>query len=411
MIASVTKLDLSKYPWMNTAELQTLFKALAAGGGEARFVGGVVRDALLGNQVDDIDLAVNLPPEKVTSLLTAAGIKVVPTGIEHGTVTAVMGHQGYEITTLRRDVETDGRHAKVDFTDDWKADAARRDFTINAIYADAKGRLYDYFNGREDLTRGRVRFIGNPEERLIEDVLRILRYFRFYAAFGHGEADSKAMKACQKLAPLLSQLSAERVWKEINKMLISSNPLPAWKLMHDKKILTHILPEAAHLNRLSRLVELEQKHTRPDAIRRLASLLVWGEAVAKKVAERLRLSNRETTKLQILGKLPARLQGYSDPIPLRGLLYEFGKENIRDALLLLAADEVVNNLDEALRIVDAWEKPVFPLQGTDLMRLGLKESPRMGEILRSVETWWKQKDFQPTKGECLTEVEKYLSGY
>jgi len=404
VIENVTNLDPANHPWMTAPGLAGLFAALDEDGGVARFVGGAVRDALLGREVSDVDLAVNVPPDKLMVLLEAADIRVVPTGVEHGTVTAVIDHRGYEITTLRQDVETHGRRATVAFTDDWQADAARRDFTMNALYVDRKGKLYDYFGGRRDLARGRVRFIGKPEERINEDYLRILRYFRFHAWFGRGEADGEALRACEKGADRLSTLSAERIWKEINKLLLADDPVPAWRLMLAHNILPSVLPEAKNVVRLAKVVKLEKSHAPPDSLRRLASLLVWGDAIAKSVAERLRFSTREAKKLQALGTLPARLQQNLTEKSLRRFLYEIGPEYMRDALFILAADEPVEDFESILALIGNWARPVFPLKGEDIMKLGVRLGPGVGEILREVETWWQEKDFRPTKEECLAEA-------
>ena len=251
MTEKTDRLDPARHSWLNDAALCRILDAIKAGGGEARVVGGAVRDALVGRTPGEIDLAVNLPPEKTAELLTKTGLKVVPTGIAHGTITAVSDHRGFEITTLRRDVETDGRRAKVAFTDDWQADAARRDFTINALYADADGRLYDYFGGRADIAAGHVRFIGDAAARIKEDVLRILRFFRFAAWFGRGAFDAESLAACREWTGLLPKLSAERIAKEILKMARAApKPAPIWQAMIENGILEPILPEAKNVARL-----------------------------------------------------------------------------------------------------------------------------------------------------------------
>lgn len=408
-MTSVDHLDPAQHTWMRKEGLRCLLQTIKAGNGEARLVGGCVRDALLGRPVGDVDLAVNLPPEKVSDLLTQAGFKVVPTGIDHGTVTAVVDHKGYEITTLRYDIETDGRRAKVAFTDDWQADAARRDFTFNALYADADGKLYDYFSGREDLTAGHVRFIGDARARIQEDVLRILRFFRFYAWFGRGEPDREGLAACRELAALLPKLSVERVWKEISRLLASSNPLPSWQLMKEQGVLSHVLPEADNLPRLAALLNTEKKYEiSSDALMRLAALLPKDEKLAGAIARRLKLSGKDAERLGSLVALPDQLRGRLDPVPFRRALYHYGVGPARDAAILLAADAPAMDLEPVLARAATWEKPVFPIQGNDILKLGIPAGPQVGEILQAVEEWWIGQDFRPNRAECLTEAQRDL---
>jgi len=399
------RLDPARQLWMNSEGVLRIFAAITQSGGKLRFVGGCVRDALLGKCVGDVDLACDLPPEKSVEIFKAANIKVSPTGIEHGTITAIADHKGYEITTLRRDVETDGRHAKVEFTGDWQADAARRDFTMNALYADPDGTVHDYFNGRDDLAKGLVRFIGSPEDRIKEDVLRILRFFRFHAWFGQGPADAAGLKACRDLAPSLPQLSVERVWREIAKLLAADNPAPAWRLMIDHQILPHILPEATNITRLENLLISEKKFENPTSnLARFAALLPQDAEAAGKIAQKLKLSNRETAHLQALATLPANLRGKLDPIPFRRMLYEYGPELCREAALLLAAEDRAADLEPALTTAAAWEKPVFPLKGEDLLKIGLAPGPKVGETLRALEEWWASRDFRPSRQECVAAI-------
>ena len=259
-------------PWMTEAATASVLGAL---GGTARFVGGCVRDALLGRAIVDIDIATPLLPEEVMRRLEAAGIKAVPTGLDHGTVTAVAPPRRFEVTTLRRDVETDGRHARVAFTDDWAADASRRDFTMNALFLDAEGRVFDPMGGLPDLHAGRVRFVGDPATRIREDVLRILRFYRFQAHYGRGEADPPARADCRALAPLLPSLSGERVAAELLKLLAAPDPMPTLRLMAADGVLAMLLPEARRLARLAALIPLEGIG---DPLRRLAALLDDGAA-------------------------------------------------------------------------------------------------------------------------------------
>jgi len=375
-----------------------------SGGGEARVVGGAVRDALLGRAVKEIDFASTLPPEKTAALMKQAGIKTVPTGIEHGTITVVVDGEGYEITTLRHDIETDGRRAKVAFTDDWQGDAARRDFTMNALYMDADGTLYDFFDGRADLAADHVRFIGDARQRIREDVLRILRFFRFYAWFGRGAMDADGFAACRELAGLIPQLSVERVWREIVKLLTAPDPAPCWRLMMEAGVVEQILPEASDVARLDSLIAVERHYETPQQpLRRLAAV-VTGEAASTMeppIAQRLKLSKREAIKLQKLVVLPALLNGKLDPVPFRRALYENGVEDACDAALLCAAAHPATDLDGVFETAATWNNPRFPLQGSDLLKLGMQPGAAVGKLLRTLEEAWIAADFRPTREECL----------
>jgi poly(A) polymerase len=337
-------------------------------------------------------------------ILARQGVKTVPTGLAHGTVTAVVDHAGYEITTLRRDVATDGRHAQVAFTDDWRADAARRDFTFNALYLDAEGRLYDYFGGADDAASGHVRFIGDARARIAEDVLRILRFFRFYAWFGKGGADAEGLAACRELAHLMPRLSAERVARETLKLLAAENPLPAWSLMCESGVAASFMPEARDLGRLQALLENEKRHReKPSALLRFAALLPEDEAVAASVAARLRLSRRDGEALGALAKLPGLLRGVSDAAGLRRLLYVYGAENCRAAAFLAGV-----RIAESLAVIGAWENPVFPLKGEDLVKRGVAAGPRVGEILRELEKEWIDGDFRAGREACLAWISRHV---
>lgn len=397
------RLDPARQPWMKGGGL-TIIQALAAAGAEARFVGGCVRDALLGQPVGDIDLAVNVPPDRVVQILQTAGIKCVPTGLDHGTITAVLDGKGYEITSLREDMATDGRHAEVRFTTDWQADASRRDFTMNALYLGADGQLTDFFHGRADIEARLVRFIGDAEQRIREDYLRILRFFRFYAWFGMGDADAVSLKACVSLAANLDRLSYERIWKEISKTLRAANPLGAWRLMLSHNILAKILDDAQNADRLQRLLGLGQPRN-PVALVRLAALLPENAVIVSEVAARLKMSKREQETLKALASLPAQLRNQLEPKSLRRALYEHDPDFVHDALLLMmAAGEDFNYLS-VMQVVEKWESPVLPVQGVDLLRLGVPAGPRVGEILRLVEAWWIAADFRPDREECLHAAE------
>jgi poly(A) polymerase len=410
--------QLDPQPWMIAPETQTVIAALSAGGAELRFVGGCVRDAILGRPVSDIDIATHDPPARVMELLEAAGIKAIPTGIAHGTVTAVLGKAHFEITTLRRDVETDGRHAKVAFTADWREDAARRDLTINAIFCTPDGKLYDPFGGLADLDAGRIRFVGDPRARLREDVLRLLRYFRFYAHYGKPPPDADALAACRELAPLLPTLSGERVAAELLKLLRAPDPAAVLLLMRDEGVLAHVLPEAATgpgIATLRALVTLEGPGA--DALRRLAALLdpAQGVAAARGIAERLRLSGAERERLAGLATLDPALTREMTTKTRRRLLYRWGAERFRDLALLAWAREIVADGPSARRAAEAWRehlaaaadwRPVeLPVKGRDLIALGVSAGPAMGQLLAALEEWWIAEDFVPDRAACLAKAE------
>src|SRR3954466_8523052 len=288
------RIDPSQHGWMTAPETVAVMAAL----GEGRFVGGAVRNALLGVPVVDIDIAVPIPPEEAAARLRAKGIKVVETGLDHGTITAIAGVHAFEVTSLRRDVETDGRHAKVAFTDNWAEDAARRDFTINALYASAGGEIFDYTTGVEDLAVGRVRFVGDARTRIAEDYLRVLRLFRFHAWYGKGELDADALRAAAEARDKLTTLSGERIAKELLRLLEAGNPAPVLRVMAATGILPLLLPGALQLPRLERLAEIEADNLFPrDGILRLAALLS-DDSDPHAVADALKLSNADRTRLE-----------------------------------------------------------------------------------------------------------------
>lgn len=365
-------------PWRQRPGLAELASVLGAAAGEARLVGGAVRDTLLGIDVADVDIATSHPPETVLDRLGTAGIKAVPTGLAHGTVTAVIGGQPVEVTTLRRDVETDGRHAVVAFTDDWREDAARRDFTMNALYADPlTGRVHDYFGGLEDLAAGRVRFIGSPLQRIAEDHLRILRFFRFHARFGDA-IDDEGLDACVARANDLMALSRERIAAELLKLLVAKAAVPVVELMVERGILAAVLPEIDEKG-ARRLRMLAARETAagvaPDAIRHLAALIPVDAAEA--IGARLKLSNAQRKRLVAAGT------GIGDEGP-RALAYRAGPESALDRMLMVGADPAA---------ILGWTPPRLPLTGGALVARGLNKGPAVAAALRQVETRWIAEDF------------------
>lgn len=405
--------------WMTAPETGRVIEALAADGAEVRFIGGCVRDALLKRPVSDIDLALAVPPERVMALLRRAGIRAVPTGLDHGTVTAIEGAMHFEITTLRRDVETDGRRARVAFTDDWQADAARRDFTFNALSCTVDGDIYDYFNGLADLAEGRVRFVGDALARIGEDVLRILRFFRFYAHFGRPPADAEALAACRQWADKLSILSGERVRIELLRTLMAPDPASVLALMTETHVLSHVLPEAATVERLRALTWLETRalarpDVRPDALRRLAAILAGDAATAIAIGGRLKLSNRQRDRLAALLAPDGAIAPETPPTALRQLLHRLGRDVARDRLLLAWASERAGGgrlaparsqawLD-LLGAIEGWSPVAFPVRGRDVLALGVPPGRRVGELLAAVERWWREGDFRADRVACLARL-------
>ncbi len=390
---------LAPQPWMTAPESRAVLAALDAGAADARFVGGCVRDAWLGRPVKDIDIATHAPPDRVMELLTAAGIRAIPTGIAHGTVTALSGGKPYEITTLRRDVESFGRHARVEFTDDWVEDAARRDLTMNALSCTADGVIHDPFDGLADLAAGRVRFVGDARRRIEEDVLRLLRFFRFYAHYGRGEPDAGALAACVALAPRLPTLSGERVRGELFRLLTAPNAAGVWRLMIDRGVMAHLLPAATATGRLDRLARLERDLDEPpDPTRRLAAVLVCDRAGALAAADTLRLSNTERDRLAALIEPSAAVSFRDDAATRRRALYRIGEAALyRDALLMAAAVDGGPLDAAALRaaLATAADLPGLrlPLAGRDLLALGIPHGPEVGRLLKAVEAWWIAEDF------------------
>ena len=346
---------------------------------EARVVGGAVRDALLGLPVADIDLATPRPPEAVIAALHAAGLRALPTGLAHGTVTALADGRGFEITTLRRDVTTDGRHAVVAFTADWRADAARRDFTLNALSLTRDGAVFDYFAGLADLRAGHVRFVGDPATRIAEDYLRILRFFRFHARYGRGAPDPAALAAIRAGAAGIDALSPERVWSEFRLLLATADPGGATALMDACGVLSHVLPEGADLQRLARLLTAGAPS---DPLLRLAALLAGD---ASHLADRLRLSTAERTRLLALRAGPVP-HPEDDDNALRRLLAETEPDILLGRVWL--ADDGAPGWAALRARLATLPRPVFPLAGRDVLALGLAPGPRVGALLGAVRDWW-----------------------
>ena len=383
-------------PWQKKVGMPRLLRALGAKEGETRFVGGCVRDTLLGLQVSDVDLATRLPPQDVMRRLEKAKIKAVPTGLAHGTVTAVVNGWPVEVTTLRRDVATDGRRATIAYTEDWREDAARRDFTINALMADpATDEIFDYFDGVADLEARRVRFIGDPLTRIAEDHLRILRFFRFHAKFGAGAPDRAALKACAARANDLMALSRERIADELLKLLDLDDPIATGRLMIKHGILKPVLPEIESADRLAALVAAERAAgIAPAAVRRLAALLPPDPEVAAAVAARLRLSKRQAKRL-----VSAAEPCLETP---EVLAYEIGAEAAIDRFLLQRKTEV------DLRALEGWKRPHLPISGGELIAMGLEPGPVVAATMQAVEREWTLSGFPGDRAEVRALARRHV---
>ena len=368
----------------------------------ARLVGGCVRDAWLGREVHDIDLATPDAPEAVVAALRGAGLKSAPTGIAHGTVTAIARHRGFEVTTLRRDVATDGRHAVVAFTEDWRADAARRDFTINALSMTADGAVYDHFDGLADLEAGRVRFVGDPATRIAEDYLRVLRFFRFQARYGRAAPDAAALMAITAAVPGLARLSAERVWSELKRILCGPDPAGSVALMRAAGVLAAVVPEAGEGAGLARMAAAGAP---ADAVLRLAAL-IDGDGAA--LAARLKLSGVEAGRLLALRAAVApdagALPDDADDDALRRALADTPAEVLVGAAWLAGRGEGLRARLLAIR------RPVFPLAGRDLAAVGVPAGPGMGALLRDLRGWWLQGGCRADAVACRVELARRLAG-
>lgn len=371
--------------------LQAVLDALP----QARLVGGCVRDVLAGRSVADVDLATPDRPEDVVAALHGAGLRSVPTGLAHGTITAVSDHQGFEVTTLRRDVTTDGRHAEVAWTDDWQIDAARRDFTMNAMSMARDGTVFDFFGGRTDLAAGLVRFVGDPAARIAEDYLRILRFFRFQARYGRQPPDDDTIVALREGVPGLAFLSPERVWSELKRILLAPDPVASLQLMAELGILRAILPEVAGLDRLGRLIAAGAP---PDPILRLASLLSGTMSDAIGLRDRLRLSNEEGAKLAALMDLPPDPD--SAPHEIRRALADTPAPVLIDRSWLM---HDAGGAELRARLA-AEPPPVFALAGRDALALGMAPGPAVGGLIRDVRAWWMAGGCVATAAECRAEL-------
>jgi poly(A) polymerase len=394
-------------PWLKSSPAARVLELLNKDGEEARVVGGAVRNTLMKIPVGDIDIATSAPPDEVIRRAAAAGIKSVPTGIAHGTVTLVVDAQPFEVTTLREDTETFGRKAKVAFGRDWAADAARRDFTVNGLSLDTDGVVYDYVGGLDDIAARRVRFIGDPDKRIAEDYLRILRFFRIHAAYGSGEPDRAGYLACIAGRAGLAALSAERVRMEVLKLLVADGAAAAVSAMTDAGLLLPIFGGIAYIGPFSGMIAAERLlGLKPDPIRRLAALAVAVTEDARRVAVRLRLTNAEARALDSMGHRWWRLDGM-DEARARRRLYRLGEDFYRNRLLLAWARSGGNPDDvrwtELATLPQRWSAPKFPLKAADFIARGMAEGPALGQALALAEDAWLAADF-PREATALKAI-------
>ncbi len=405
-------------PWMALPDTKAVIAALEAGGspGCARFVGGCVRNTLMAKPIDDIDIATTLTPDQVIAALGAAGLRAVPTGIDHGTVTAISNGRPYEITTLRRDVSTDGRRAVVSFTHHWNEDAQRRDFRFNALYVDIHGGLYDPTGeGVNDAREGRVVFVGDPSTRIREDYLRILRFFRFHAWYGRGEADHDALAACKALKDGLAGLAAERTQKELLKLAAADDPRPALRLMAATGVLSSSLPFVTSLARFEGLIAIQTEQLfENDPELRLAALVPDDPEIARQAAEQLRLSNALKERLiAAAGKSPP-IVSWMSPRETRRAVYALGPRTFSDRVKLAwaASDRTATTAQwrGLLALGESWAPPAFPLTGDEILKAGVPKGPMVGEVMREVETWWIDQDFIDDKFSIIERLKAVAQG-
>jgi len=403
-------LKLEKIPWLSKGPLARLLSVLDADGEETRVVGGAVRNAVLGLKVGEIDLATTALPEKVVQRVAAEGFNAVPTGIEHGTVTVVVEGKPFEVTTLREDVETFGRHAKVRFGRDWKKDAERRDFTINALFLKRDSEVVDYVGGLHDLGAKRVRFIGDPETRIREDYLRVLRFFRFYATYGEELIDKAGLGACIRAREELATLARERVRAELLKLLMAKHAVPALAVMGEAGLLGAVLGGVPLLASYSNMIKAEAATSLgPEPVRRLGALGVFIVEDADRLRERLRLANAEHQRLQSMGDRWWRISPEAGEQDARALLYRIGIENFRDRVLVAFARSQAKDDDKAwhnlIALPGRWTPPKFPLAAKDLIERGIDKGPLLGAALAHAEEEWIKAGFpmEPKRFEAIAD--------
>lgn len=402
----MTRLNPRQFSWMQGDDIEAIFAAFPKG--TLRFVGGCVRNALMGVKVEDTDLAVQLKPKEAAAALEKAGIKYIPTGIEHGTITAIMSKIPFEITSLRKDVETDGRRAVVSFTTDWAEDAQRRDLTINALYADLEGNIFDPTGqGLDDLKAMKFRFVGDAEARVQEDYLRILRFFRFVAWYGgSAKLDAAALKACRENKRGLKKLSAERVWSELKKLLNAPDPSRAVRIMLINEVLDTLLPEASNAEGLSKMVSLERREAiKPDPLLRLMAMSAREPLQMALLCKRMKMSTKETARLRAWSDSSIALNPHADDPEKMKAIYFAGKQVVIDRSRVRAAgeeDAIMSSRWMSLAdLAMGWTPPEFPLSGKDLQAAGVEPGPKMGKVLEALKALWVRSSFTADRDKLL----------
>ena len=411
MMTPLPKIDIGA--WKAAAGARSVFAALSVGGAEARIIGGAVRNALMGRPIADIDFATTAAPETVLRLAAAARIKVVPTGIDHGTLTLVVHGQPFEVTTLREDISTDGRRAAVRFGSDWEADARRRDFTVNALSVDADGMVHDPLGGYDDIVARRIRFIGAAEQRIAEDRLRILRFFRFNAEYGRGAVDAAGLAATTRARNELRELSAERVGQEMRRLITAPRAAEMLGVMQEAGILTIVLGGIGTVATLARLAAFEEASgMAPDPTLRLAALACRIEEDVLRIGVHLRLANAERDRM--LAALAAA-RAVTPPPDERGArlaLYRHGAAAYADGVALAAAwsgAESDVRWGQLMALPKRWPAPRFPLTGRDIIGHGVEAGPAVGALLRAVEDWWIERDFAPDEAELRRRLQQAMA--
>ncbi|MAH85377.1 MAG: hypothetical protein CBB68_14215 [Rhodospirillaceae bacterium TMED8] len=417
--------QLESQTWITAPATQSVIAALQADGTQVRFIGGCVRDALAKRSVNDIDIATPDHPRVVLKLLESAGIRAVPTNLAHGTVTAVSGDKGYQITTLRQDKNTDGRRAEIAFTDNWGIDSQRRDLTINAMSATRNGEVYDYNNGITDLTQGRVQFIGQANKRIKEDYLRILRFFRFQGMFGKLPPNQEALDACRYYKDQLKYLPGERVRQEFMKILLVPEPAEILLYMQETATLDVILPNAGNIAKLQLIHWLETdgikvKGVTPNGFRRLTALINQPEMNMKNVIDRLKFTKKERAYLTQLSMSAGYISADSKNMEIKRTIRRLGSSQTRDVAILNWANELLTSSSlsyertksylDILELCSEWNCPDFSVTGGDLLALGIPAGPQVGQILKRVESWWEAGGYSATRQQCLVQLAKEIGG-
>ncbi len=385
-------------PWLKAPATQAVFDALKNQGHLARAVGGAPRNTLAGLPVSDIDIATTAKPEETIAAADQAGLKSIATGLSHGTITIISEGQPFEVTTLREDVETDGRHAKVAFTDDWARDAARRDFTINALYVDADGQVFDPVGGVEDLASGQVRFIGDAKARIEEDYLRILRFFRFTSNFSNGAIDELGLAACKAGREGLAQLSGERIHSELWRLLTTPNAADMIAAMENNGIFAPLFPHPIKAADLAHLIAIEDVQERdPDPVRRFSAMAISDISEVANIQKQLKLSNTEVARLTAMAEHRATPPRDASLKTLRARIYHIGSEAFVDTELLTwvrsGDDPFTDWRFQRLAYGEDWNIPTLPITGGDIVARGIPSGPKIGEILAALEAWWIEADF------------------